>query len=233
MRRDANAIGSATTAAIAPNGAAPAGVVKAGNGTLQLAAANTYSAATTVNAGTLAVANASALGASSQGTIVNSNAVLALRGVTVSDETLALTAATLQADAGSNAWTSNIVITNTCFFLVASNATLNLPGALSGPGAATKIGDGTLVFSGAATNGYSGVTAVNQVGFVVRDLDKAMAAYWRVGVGPWRVYTYGAPLVKDITYRGKPGNWRFLQPPSIPCAGKNRRSCAGCWRQPQ
>jgi len=54
------------------------------------------------------------------------------------------------------------------------------------------------------------VTAVNQVGFVVKDLDKAMAAYWRLGVGPWRVYTYGAPLVKDITYRGKPGNWRFL-----------------------
>ncbi len=54
------------------------------------------------------------------------------------------------------------------------------------------------------------VTAVHQVGFVVKDLDKAMAAYWRVGVGPWRVYTYGEPLVKDITYRGKPGNWRFL-----------------------
>lgn len=54
------------------------------------------------------------------------------------------------------------------------------------------------------------VTAVHQVGFVVKDLDTAMAAYWRVGVGPWRVYTYGAPLVKDITYRGKPGNWRFL-----------------------
>jgi catechol 2,3-dioxygenase-like lactoylglutathione lyase family enzyme len=54
------------------------------------------------------------------------------------------------------------------------------------------------------------ITAVHQVGFVVTDLDKAMAAYWRVGVGPWRVYTYGAPLVKDITYRGTPGNWRFL-----------------------
>jgi len=53
------------------------------------------------------------------------------------------------------------------------------------------------------------VTAVNQVGFVVRDIDKAMEAYWRVGVGPWRVYTYGAPLVKNITYRGRPGTWRF------------------------
>ena len=54
------------------------------------------------------------------------------------------------------------------------------------------------------------VTAVNQVGFVVKDIDKAMEAYWRVGVGPWRVYTYGEPFVKDITYRGRPGNWRFL-----------------------
>jgi methylmalonyl-CoA/ethylmalonyl-CoA epimerase len=53
------------------------------------------------------------------------------------------------------------------------------------------------------------VKAVNQVGFVVRDIDKAMEAYWRIGVGPWHVYTYGEPLVKEITYRGKPGNWRF------------------------
>jgi methylmalonyl-CoA/ethylmalonyl-CoA epimerase len=53
------------------------------------------------------------------------------------------------------------------------------------------------------------ITAVNQVGFVVKDIDKAMAAYARVGVKPWRVYTYGAPLVKNITYRGRPGNWRF------------------------
>ena len=53
------------------------------------------------------------------------------------------------------------------------------------------------------------VTAVDQVGFVVRDIDKAMKAYWRVGIGPWHVYTYGAPLVKELTYRGKPGNWRF------------------------
>jgi len=53
------------------------------------------------------------------------------------------------------------------------------------------------------------VTAVDQVGFVVRDIDKAMKAYWQVGIGPWHVYTYGAPLVKELTYRGKPGNWRF------------------------
>jgi len=59
-----------------------------------------------------------------------------------------------------------------------------------------------------ATSSFQ-ITAVNQVGFVVKDIDKAMAAYARVGVKPWRVYTYGAPLVKNITYRGRPGNWRF------------------------
>jgi len=52
------------------------------------------------------------------------------------------------------------------------------------------------------------VTAVSQVGFVVRDLDKAMAAYWRVG-SAWRVYTYGAPLVKDITYRASRATGAF------------------------
>ena len=54
------------------------------------------------------------------------------------------------------------------------------------------------------------VKAINQVSFVVRDIDRAMRAYWRVGVGPWRVWTYGAPIVKDMTYMGKPADWRFL-----------------------
>ena len=53
------------------------------------------------------------------------------------------------------------------------------------------------------------IRGIHQVGFVVRDIDKAMESYWRAGIGPWQVFTYGAPLVKDITYRGKPGNWSF------------------------
>jgi methylmalonyl-CoA/ethylmalonyl-CoA epimerase len=53
------------------------------------------------------------------------------------------------------------------------------------------------------------VKTVDQVGFVVRDLDRAMEAYWRVGVGPWRVYTYDPSRFREITYRGKPANWSF------------------------
>jgi methylmalonyl-CoA/ethylmalonyl-CoA epimerase len=46
---------------------------------------------------------------------------------------------------------------------------------------------------------------VAQVGFVVKDLEKAVEAYWRLfGIGPWHFYTYGPPLVKRMSYRGRP-----------------------------
>jgi catechol 2,3-dioxygenase-like lactoylglutathione lyase family enzyme len=49
-----------------------------------------------------------------------------------------------------------------------------------------------------------GPLRIDQVGLVVRDLDGTLRAYWhRLGVGPWRIYTYGPPLVKDMTYRGR------------------------------
>jgi methylmalonyl-CoA/ethylmalonyl-CoA epimerase len=48
------------------------------------------------------------------------------------------------------------------------------------------------------------LAGVHQVGIVVRDLDRAMARYWtNFGIGPWRVYTYAAPLVREMTYRGR------------------------------
>jgi methylmalonyl-CoA/ethylmalonyl-CoA epimerase len=51
---------------------------------------------------------------------------------------------------------------------------------------------------------------ISQVCVVVRDLDRAMRHYWEIlGIGPWRVYTYGPPLVKDQTYRGKPATYRM------------------------
>ena len=45
---------------------------------------------------------------------------------------------------------------------------------------------------------------VAQIGIIVPDLDKAMESYSRrFGIGSWHVYTYGKPLVKRMTYRGK------------------------------
>ncbi len=44
---------------------------------------------------------------------------------------------------------------------------------------------------------------VLQVGLVVRDLRKSMAAYWSLlGIGPWKIYTYAPPALRETTVRG-------------------------------
>lgn len=49
---------------------------------------------------------------------------------------------------------------------------------------------------------------VVQVGLVVRDLERAMAAYSGIwGVGPWRVYAYGPGLLASQTFRGRPAEF--------------------------
>jgi catechol 2,3-dioxygenase-like lactoylglutathione lyase family enzyme len=46
---------------------------------------------------------------------------------------------------------------------------------------------------------------VAQVGFVVKDLEKTVEAYWNLfGIGPWHFYTYGPPLVKHMSFYGHP-----------------------------
>jgi len=55
-----------------------------------------------------------------------------------------------------------------------------------------------------------GPVRFNQVGYVVRDLDAAVRAYAdRLGIGGWILYTYGAPMLKDMTYRGRPQPYRM------------------------
>lgn len=49
---------------------------------------------------------------------------------------------------------------------------------------------------------------ISQVALVVEDLDKAVERYWTVfGVGPWHFYSYGTPLVKRMSYKGKPAEY--------------------------
>jgi len=51
---------------------------------------------------------------------------------------------------------------------------------------------------------------VAQVGLIVRDLDRAVEMYWQqFGIGPWHLYTYGKPLVKRMTYRGRPSDYKM------------------------
>jgi len=49
------------------------------------------------------------------------------------------------------------------------------------------------------------VGKIGQVAFVVRDLEAKMRAFWEdFGIGPWAIYTFAPPRVKDMTYRGSP-----------------------------
>ena len=53
--------------------------------------------------------------------------------------------------------------------------------------------------------------SVIQVAYVVRDLDAAMKRHWEVcGMGPWHVYEFSAPKVRDYMYRGKPATHSCL-----------------------
>jgi len=50
-----------------------------------------------------------------------------------------------------------------------------------------------------------------QVAHVVRDLDRTMRYYWETfGIGPWEVYTFAPPAVRNSTYRGRPSDHTFL-----------------------
>ena len=114
-------------------------LIKVGTGTLTLLGANIYSGGTTISGGVIQVGNNNAVGTG----------------------TVTLDGGTFRA--GSN----TLVVTNP-FSINASggnvdtngNLELALTGSISGPGALTKIGGGTLVLDG--NNTYSGGTFLQQ-----------------------------------------------------------------------
>lgn len=54
-----------------------------------------------------------------------------------------------------------------------------------------------------------GQAAINQIGIVVKNLEEAMEGYWRTaGIGPWNIYTTGAPPLSS-KYHGRPANYKI------------------------
>jgi len=50
---------------------------------------------------------------------------------------------------------------------------------------------------------------IAQIAFVVKDLEETVKNYWKYfGIGPWHFYTYGDPLVKRMSYKGKPTQYK-------------------------
>jgi catechol 2,3-dioxygenase-like lactoylglutathione lyase family enzyme len=51
---------------------------------------------------------------------------------------------------------------------------------------------------------------IAQIAIIVKDLDQTVENYWRVfGIGPWHFYTYAKPLVRRMTYRGQPADYKM------------------------
>jgi len=51
---------------------------------------------------------------------------------------------------------------------------------------------------------------IDQMALIVRDLEASLRRYWEMlGIGPWKVYTYGPPLVPRMTYRGRAQSYRM------------------------
>ncbi len=50
----------------------------------------------------------------------------------------------------------------------------------------------------------TGISSVDQVAVVVRDLDASMKRYVEeFGIGPWRVYTFSPDWIEGMTFRGQ------------------------------
>jgi hypothetical protein len=88
----------------------------------------------------------------------------------------------------------------------------------------------TVTGENSLSNSFIGNT--KQVCVVTRDIHRTMAGLVKVGIGPWRVYTFGPDTCTEVTYRGKPSEhsmrlalansadmmWEVIQPlegPSI------------------
>ncbi|TPN60769.1 hypothetical protein FJ984_29885, partial [Mesorhizobium sp. B1-1-3] len=110
-------------------------LIKSGDGEFELTGTNTYSGGTLVQRGTLRVASDDKLGATGTGLTLENNAGLR------ASETFTSTRNVLLEGAGG-------------VFLVDPGKTLTLNGIVGGSGNLTKVGDGTLILTGA--NSYAG-----------------------------------------------------------------------------
>jgi fibronectin-binding autotransporter adhesin len=125
--------GSAISGVVSGTGA----LSKTGTGTWTLSGPNTYTGGTTINAGTVAISNGSSFGSNTVTFESNGTTVAALASVQVTNNYALTGSGTM--DVGAS------VLTNS--------------GVISGGGALTKAGAGTMVLT--ASNTYTGVTTVS------------------------------------------------------------------------
>lgn len=162
-------------------------VTKEGAGRMRLNAANTYTGATTINAGILYAANTTALGTTASGTTVTNGQRLILgQTISIGTEALSLTgtgggtygaldnvsntntyggvitlqgATTIGARSGSTLNLTNTITATNQNLTLYSEGTMVISGAITtGSGTLTKTGAGTVTVSG--NNTYTGTTTI-------------------------------------------------------------------------
>lgn len=141
--------GTATQSGVVSEDVAPRPFEKIGAGTLILSAANTYTGATTVSAGTLALASAGAV-SDVASTLVASGATLRL------DANANVGALGNVAGAGGSV---NLQVNTITVGSATANLTDTFAGVISGTGGLTKVGTGMQTLTGANT--FSGATTIN------------------------------------------------------------------------
>ncbi len=184
--------GTTTFSGAIGQNAAGRSLTKAGTGTLVLSGSNSYSGATTINAGVVNIRNANGLGTTAGGATVASGAALELQGgIAVGAQALTLNGTgiagggALRNVSGDNSWAGTVTLGSS--FTISSDAgTLTISGTVNTGGSAantvtyggagnhissgvitnsggvTKIGTGTLTLTGSTANTYTGDTAVNE-----------------------------------------------------------------------
>ena len=168
-----DAIGSMTIAGVISG--TDSGITKTSAGVTYLEGTNTYTGATTVNAGGLVLRNTAALGSTGVGTTVNSTGRIELDNLTITGEAITITGdggnfwGPLQGRAGISVWTGNVTVAaNLARIGAQTGASLEVSGVIDSPtnhNLVLRPADltSTVILSGANT--YTGPTSI--VGGVV------------------------------------------------------------------
>ncbi|MCX6719769.1 MAG: autotransporter-associated beta strand repeat-containing protein, partial [Candidatus Staskawiczbacteria bacterium] len=131
------------------------GLAKIGAGTLTLSGNNSYTDATTISAGTLAITVNNALGTNAAGTTIASGATLDVQNINYSTtEALTVNGGTIAVSTGTSTFAGAITLGDNSIVNTAGSQQLTLSGIINSGGLPfgfSNIGTGTTILSGANT----------------------------------------------------------------------------------
>ncbi len=144
-------------------------VTKSNVGAVTFSNANSYSGATLISGGTLAITNALGLGSSSSGTTVAGGATLDLQNVSVGAEAISLNGGSLSVSTGSSSLAGGISLGSASAISIASGATFAGSGIMAAAGNGLTINGGgsiSLTNSGNTIDGGLSIGSANGVSIV-------------------------------------------------------------------